>query len=197
MAGLTRLDAIQGKSEERNKPYCNHTALSTAAFAAPGRQTGKSYLNQKPDHLKLGQWGEEVACRFLRKKGYEILERNSRNRWGEIDIICKKTNPACSPYGGIRTFLRALTRAAARLVRDEEQKNHTLVFVEVKTLKRGALDPEENMTRSKIKKLVRACEIYLSAHNLELDSNWQIDVVAITLDPATRQAQIAHYENAL
>ena len=68
--------------------------------------------------------------------------------------------------------------------------------MEVKTLKRGTLDPEENITRSKTKKLTRACEIYLSSHQLDLDSNWQIDVVAITLNSATHKAQIAHYENA-
>ena len=153
-------------------------------------------MDQKPDHLKIGQWGEEIACRYLRKKGYEILERNFRNRWGEIDIVCEKTNPPDPAHSGIRAFLRALTRAALRLTRDKKQKDGTLVFVEVKTLKQGALEPEENMTHAKIKKLIRACEIYLSAHNLDLDSNWQIDVVAITLNSATHKAQIAHYENA-
>jgi putative endonuclease len=37
--------------------------------------------------MKLGDWGEEQAERFLRKKGYVILERNFRCRLGEIDII--------------------------------------------------------------------------------------------------------------
>ncbi|MBI2633135.1 MAG: glycosyltransferase [Parcubacteria group bacterium] len=41
--GLTGLDAIQGKSEKWNKPYCNHTVLSTVAFDAEVRQTRKSY----------------------------------------------------------------------------------------------------------------------------------------------------------
>ena len=37
---------------------------------------------------KTGQLGEELACRYLIKKGYKIVERNKRfSRNCEIDII--------------------------------------------------------------------------------------------------------------
>lgn len=41
----------------------------------------------------LGKYGEEFACEFLKKKRYKILERNYKNKYGEIDIIAsiKKT----------------------------------------------------------------------------------------------------------
>ena len=35
----------------------------------------------------LGQQGEEVAERFLRKKGYKLVERNYRCAAGEVDLI--------------------------------------------------------------------------------------------------------------
>ncbi len=35
----------------------------------------------------LGDQGEELACRFLRKNGYRILERNFSTRWGELDAV--------------------------------------------------------------------------------------------------------------
>lgn len=35
----------------------------------------------------LGDSAEAAACELLRAAGYRILERNHRNRWGEIDII--------------------------------------------------------------------------------------------------------------
>jgi len=38
----------------------------------------------------LGQSGEALARRHLIKKGYQILERNYRNRLGEIDIIARE-----------------------------------------------------------------------------------------------------------
>ena len=39
---------------------------------------------------KLGANGEEIAARFLKKRGYRILERNYRIRLGEIDIIAEQ-----------------------------------------------------------------------------------------------------------
>ncbi len=37
----------------------------------------------------LGAFGEERAARFLRRKGYRIVERNYRCRQGEIDLIAR------------------------------------------------------------------------------------------------------------
>ena len=38
---------------------------------------------------ELGDSGEKLACGALKKKGYRILEKNYRCRYGEIDIIAK------------------------------------------------------------------------------------------------------------
>lgn len=37
----------------------------------------------------LGLYGEQVAADFLVRSGFQILERNFRTRFGEIDIICE------------------------------------------------------------------------------------------------------------
>ena len=39
-----------------------------------------------------GRLGESLADEHLRKKGYEILERNFSNKFGEIDIIARDKN---------------------------------------------------------------------------------------------------------
>jgi putative endonuclease len=36
---------------------------------------------------EIGNWGEKQACKYLRSKGYKILERNFYTRAGEVDII--------------------------------------------------------------------------------------------------------------
>ncbi len=38
---------------------------------------------------KIGQMGEEKACRYLKRRRFEILERNYRAKSGEIDIIAR------------------------------------------------------------------------------------------------------------
>ena len=40
-------------------------------------------------HNELGKQGEEIAAQYLIEKGYEIVERNWRNKHKEIDIIAK------------------------------------------------------------------------------------------------------------
>lgn len=37
-----------------------------------------------------GILGEDKACEFLKKQKFEILKRNFRSKFGEIDIIAKK-----------------------------------------------------------------------------------------------------------
>lgn len=45
------------------------------------------------DNKKLGNAGEDLACRYLERNGYEILERNkSYPKVCEIDIIAKRKN---------------------------------------------------------------------------------------------------------
>ena len=36
-----------------------------------------------------GSWGEERALSFLLSRGYRLLERNYRSRYGELDLIMR------------------------------------------------------------------------------------------------------------
>jgi putative endonuclease len=48
----------------------------------------KNFISEKQ---KIGKLGEDVACKYLEKKGYVILERNYTRKWGEIDIVSCET----------------------------------------------------------------------------------------------------------
>jgi putative endonuclease len=48
------------------------------------KMTGKS-----SGRIRLGAIGENLACEALRRRGYEIAQRNWRCRHGEIDIVAR------------------------------------------------------------------------------------------------------------
>ncbi len=47
-------------------------------------------MKNHPDTDRIGQEGEDIACRALRERGYRIIARNWSCRFGEIDIIARE-----------------------------------------------------------------------------------------------------------
>jgi len=41
------------------------------------------------DRVGIGKYGEDIACNYISKRGFRILERNFRKERGEIDIIAE------------------------------------------------------------------------------------------------------------
>ena len=39
---------------------------------------------------RIGKWGEDAVATYLSGRGYEILARNARTPYGEIDIVTKQ-----------------------------------------------------------------------------------------------------------
>ena len=54
----------------------------------------------------VGHWGEETAAAYLHGRGYEILARNARTPYGEIDIIVRQ--------GDITIFVEVKTLISSR-----------------------------------------------------------------------------------
>jgi putative endonuclease len=72
----------------------------------------------------LGRLGEQLAADHLLRRGYDIVERNYRTRWGELDIVafdgqtlafCEvKTRRANGAGGSPLEAVRSLKRAQVR-----------------------------------------------------------------------------------
>ena len=41
---------------------------------------------------KTGEIGENIAVRFLVKRGFTVVDRNYTKKWGEIDIVAEKAD---------------------------------------------------------------------------------------------------------
>jgi putative endonuclease len=57
-------------------------------------------------HQSVGHWGEEAATSYLIQRGYEIVARNARTPYGEIDIIARQ--------GDITIFIEVKTLTSSR-----------------------------------------------------------------------------------
>src|SRR3989344_3466480 len=107
-----------------------------------------------------GKLGEDIAVKYLENHGYDILERNYRKPWGEIDII-----------------------ALDNIKESVFKKRQELVFFEVKTQK-DTLEwrPEENITRHKKHQLSRIVNTFIKERRSYENQDWRIDVLAIKLN---------------
>jgi len=60
----------------------------------------------------IGETGEQVAARYLKKKGLKVLERNFWTRAGEIDLIVKDNETI--------VFVEVKTRSSIKIASPED-----------------------------------------------------------------------------
>ena len=118
---------------------------------------------------RLGPWGEAEGANYLASQGYQVLDRNARTPYGEIDLV------ACQ----------------------ETDEGRVVVFVEVKTRASGRFGyPETAVTLRKQAHLQAAAQAYLLGHP-ELSGPWRIDVLAIVREQPGQKPEITHFQNAV
>lgn len=127
---------------------------------------------------KIGELGEDVACKYLTNNGFSILERNYTKKWGEIDIIAQKEN--------ILYFVEVKSRSVS-----------SLDFIAQRLDKFDAqMRPEDNMHPWKLKRLSRTIQTYL-IHMRIGNTRWQFDLIIVYLDLELRKARVKRIENII
>ena len=127
---------------------------------------------------ELGELGEKLACEYLVKKGFNILGKNYRITFGEIDIIVKKS------WSLFKLF----------------KNDKTIHFVEVKALKwfnPQFVYPEEHVNFRKQRKLRQLAQIWLKKNKYPQAHPYQIDVIGVLVNETTRNAKLHHFPNAV
>jgi len=140
------------------------------------------FLKKPTEKQIIGQKGEDEAVKYLKNKGFSILDRNYRKPWGELDIVAKK--------GEWLYFIEVKTVTRSGV----ETK-----FQVPRNLVSGSDDdyePEDNIHPWKIKRLSRAINTYLLEKKIDDKADWQVDAISVYLEEGSgRVIKIDHLED--
>jgi putative endonuclease len=117
---------------------------------------------------RLGRLGEQLAADHLVRRGFRIVERNYRTRWGELDIVAHGA--------GALVFCEVKTR---RMRAGSEQ---------------SALEAVRPNKRSQIRKM--AGRWLVERTDRPYADDLRFDAIGVTFDPSGRLVSLEHLEGA-
>lgn len=115
---------------------------------------------------KLGDTGEQLAAEHLIRRGFQILDRNFRTRWGELDIVATD--------GHALVFCEVKTRIA-RPGRDPLESVHQRKRAQVRRMAGRWLAERQDRPRA---------------------NELRFDAIGITLGTDGRLVRLEHLEGA-
>jgi putative endonuclease len=116
---------------------------------------------------RLGRHGEELAADHLLRRGYQIIDRNYRTRWGELDIVA---------YDGTTlAFCEVKTRRMSGLQRDP-------------------LESVRPNKRARIRKM--ASRWLVERTDRPRADELRFDAIGVTFDLSGRLVRLEHLEGA-
>ena len=149
----------------------------------------KTKTDNRTEKRKIGDVGENIACKFLMKRGFEIIEQNYSKKWGEIDIIAKKTNKLHFIEVKSVSHMPVSPACAGRYETDN-------------------YNPEDNLHPWKLQRLSRVIQTYLLGYQDRKDAcpaklqrsgetDWQFDVAVVYLDLKSMEAKVNYMEDII
>lgn len=124
---------------------------------------------------KVGELGEKVACQYLKKNGFLILDTNFSSKMGEIDIVAKKKE--------IIYFI--------------EVKSITLHEIEKGIVSGETISPEENFHIYKAKKFIKTVEYYILVNNVPHETEMCVSLITVRLNQNKGTARVKMYDNVV
>ena len=120
--------------------------------------------DQRPE---LGRLGEQLAAEHLIRRGFQIVERNYRTRWGELDIVAFD--------GRTLAFCEVKARRLSAPGRSPFESVHA-------------------RKRSKVRKM--AGSWLIERTDRPYADNVRFDAIGVTFDPSGRLVSLEHLEGA-
>jgi putative endonuclease len=120
---------------------------------------------------RLGERGEQLAATHLEARGYEIVERNFRTRYGELDIVARDE--------GFLVFCEVKTRI-------------------VRLATREVLGPFAAIGVRKQRQVRAMAREWLAAGRLDgaRPAELRFDAIGVSFDPSGRLLSLEHLEAA-
>lgn len=114
---------------------------------------------------QTGRLGEELAVKYLKDQGYDVVDTNVTYKWGEIDIVAVKSD--------IYHFVEVKSA-------NEASKLY--------------LTLAERVGQNKLNRIKKSVQTYVAEHDL-YQHELQIDLVMVKLNTDTKQARIKMIHN--
>lgn len=144
-------------------------------------------MNSKTQKQILGRLGEDIACKYLKRKGFLIIDRNYLKRCGEIDIIAKNKD--------IIHFIEV--KSVSREINSE------VVSPACADRSETGYRPEDNLHSWKLERLTKTIQLYLIENNVSDlsaqagETNWQFDVITVYIDEKRHISRVFMLENVI
>ncbi len=122
----------------------------------------------------MGKKGEDIATMFLVKRGYKIICRNYRRKWGELDIVGHKDE--------VLHFFEVKTVSRDLNVTHETGDRYRA---------------EDNLHSLKLRRLSRIIQTYLVSERVHEKQKWQFNVITVLLDEKQRIARVEMLEDII
>ncbi len=131
-----------------------------------------------------GRLGEDIALRYFIDRGFSLVCRNYHKPYGEIDLVLSK--------GYITHFVevKSVSYPPARDLPNQAWR----AGVTESVVSHENIRPEDNIHSSKLQKLSRVIDSYISAFHVK---NWQFDVCVVRINKNSKKAMVKLIENQL
>ncbi|MDX6721927.1 MAG: putative endonuclease [Solirubrobacteraceae bacterium] len=116
---------------------------------------------------QLGRAGEDLALAHLQRLGYDLVVRNHRTRWGEIDLVVHD--------GAVLVFVEVKTRRATNSGRGPWEALHERKRAQVRRMAAAYLAEVEDRPRS---------------------AELRFDAIGVVIDPRGALVRLDHLEGA-
>jgi putative endonuclease len=120
---------------------------------------------------KHGELGEQIAAEHLERRGYRILARNFRTRFGELDLVA--ANERTLVFCEVKTRVAGTARGPA-----------------------GPLDAIGTRKRERLRRMARQWMAETAHDDRPRPEDVRFDAVGVILTPAGRLLALEHVEAA-